>query len=256
MQLGMKNKKKNAVLVTGCNGDIGISICKEFADRGYLVIGTDVHNKPKFHCDFYMACDLIDFVKNEAVSLRFKNSINLFLDENHAVLKSLVNNAALQIIKPFKDLSTDDFLNSHIVNSIAPFSLIKCFEDKLNKSNGSIVNIGSIHSKLTKPNFCAYSTSKSSLSGLTRALAVEISQNITINAINPAAVETEMLAQGFEGKMDKYKELEGFHPVGRIASPVEIAKLVAFLCIDNLGFITGSEIAIDGGIGSRLHDPM
>lgn len=252
----MKNKKKKAVLITGCNGDIGISICKEFADRDYLVIGTDVHNKPKFHCDFYMVCDLIDFVKNEATSLSFKNSIELFLGENNAVLKSLVNNAALQIIKPFKELSTEDFLNSHIVNSIAPFSLIKCFEDQLNKLNGSIVNIGSIHSKLTKPDFCAYSTSKSSLSGLTRALAVEISQNITINAINPAAVETEMLIQGFEEKKDKYKELASFHPVGRIASPVEIAKLVAFLCIDNPGFITGSEISIDGGIGSRLHDPI
>ena len=252
----MNNKKKNAVLVTGCKGDIGISICKEFADRGYLVIGTDVHSKPELYCDFYMTCDLVDFVKNEAVNLSFKNSINLFLDENHAVLKSLVNNAALQIVKPFKNLSTDDFLNSHIVNSIAPFSLIKYFEDQLNKSNGSIVNIGSIHSKLTKPGFCAYSTSKSSLSGLTRALAVEISQNITINAINPAAVETDMLVQGFEGKMDKYKELKDFHPAGRIANPIEIAKLVAFLCIDNPGFITGSEIAIDGGIGSRLHDPM
>jgi len=252
----VNNKKKNAVLVTGCKGDIGISICKEFADRGYLVIGTDVHSKPELYCDFYMTCDLVDFVKNEAVNLSFKNSINLFLDENHAVLKSLVNNAALQIVKPFKNLSTDDFLNSHIVNSIAPFSLIKYFEDQLNKSNGSIVNIGSIHSKLTKPGFCAYSTSKSSLSGLTRALAVEISQNITINAINPAAVETDMLVQGFEGKMDKYKELKDFHPAGRIANPIEIAKLVAFLCIDNPGFITGSEIAIDGGIGSRLHDPM
>jgi len=252
----VKNKKKNAVLITGCNGDIGISICKEFKSRGYLVIGTDLHSKPKFRCDFYIAGDLIDFVKNEAILLSFKNSINIFLDENHAVLKSLINNAALQIIKPFKDLSTNDFLISHIVNSIAPFSMVKCFEDQLNKSNGSIVNIGSIHSKLTKPNFCAYSTSKASLSGLTRALAVEISKKITINAISPAAVRTEMLVEGFEKNPKKYKDLEDFHPVGRIANPEEIAKLAIFLCIDNPGFITGSEISIDGGIGSRLHDPM
>ncbi len=252
----MKNKKKNAVLITGCNGDIGISICKAFTARGYLVIGTDLHSKPKFRCDFYIAGDLMDFVRNEAILLSFKNTINIFLDENHAVLKSLVNNAALQLVKPFKDLSTDDFLNSHIVNSIAPFSMVKCFEDQLNKSNGSIVNIGSIHSKLTKPGFCAYSTSKASLSGLTRALAVEISKKITINAISPAAVRTEMLVKGFEKYPKKYKDLKDFHPVGRIANPEEIAKLAIFLCIDNPGFITGSEISIDGGIGSRLHDPM
>ena len=168
----------------------------------------------------------------------------------------MINNAALQIIKPFKDLSTNDFLISHIVNSIAPFSMVKCFEDQLNKSNGSIVNIGSIHSKLTKPGFCAYSTSKASLSGLTRALAVEISKKITINAISPAAVRTEMLVKGFEKYPKKYKDLKDFHPVGRIANPEEIAKLAIFLCIDNPGFITGSEISIDGGIGSRLHDPM
>ena len=52
------------------------------------------------------------------------------------------------------------------------------------------------------------------------------------------------------------KELKKFHPAGKIAKPGEISKLVIFLCTNNNGFITGSEISIDGGIGSRLHDPI
>ena len=249
-------KYKKSALVTGCNGDIGFSICEELSKEGFLIIGTDLDKKAKFDIDFYISCELIDFVHDDSIRLKFKNSVIQILNENKSVLKVLVNNAALQIAKPFDELTTIDFLNSHIVNSVAPFTMIKLFESQLRKSKGSIVNIGSIHSKLTKPNFCAYSTSKASLSGLTRALSIELSKNITVNTINPGAVETKMLLNGFEGNLDKIKELKKFHPAGKIAKPGEISKLVIFLCTNNNGFITGSEISIDGGIGSRLNDPI
>lgn len=206
--------------------------------------------------DFYLTCELIDFVKNESSRLKFTNSVELIIKKNQAPLKVLINNAALQIVKPFQELTTNDLLDSHIVNSIAPFSMIKSFESQLKKNNGSVVNIGSIHSKLTKPNFCAYSTSKSSMSGLTRALSIELSKNITINTINPGAVDTKMLLRGFDGNLDKLDELKKIHPADKIGKPDEIAKLVVFLSTNNDGFITGSEISIDGGIGSRLHDPI
>lgn len=249
-------KYKKIALVTGCNGEIGISICKHLSNNGFLIIGTDQDKISKSNIDYYISCELIDFIKNERSRLKFVNSVHLIIKDNQLPLKSLINNAALQIVKPFDELTSNDLLNSHIVNSIAPFELIKSFHDLLRTSKGSIVNIGSIHSKLTKPNFCAYSTSKSSLSGLTRAVGVELSKSITINTINPGAVETEMLQKGFEGKLDKLKMLNDYHPSGRIAKPEEIASLVAFLCTNNDGFITGSEISIDGGIGSRLHDPL
>ena len=249
----MKNKK--SALVTGCNGDIGFSICDELSKEGFLIIGTDLDMEAKFDIDFYISCELIDFVKNESSRFKFMNSVIQILNENDSILNVLVNNAALQIAKPFDKLTTNDYLNSHIVNSVAPFSMIKSLEEQLSKSKGSIVNIGSIHSKLTKPNFCAYSASKSSLSGLTRSLSIELSKNITVNTINPGAVETKLLLKGFEGNLDKIKELKKIHPVGKIAKPKEISKLVKFLCTNNDGFITGSEISIDGGIGSRLHDP-
>jgi NAD(P)-dependent dehydrogenase (short-subunit alcohol dehydrogenase family) len=138
---------------------------------------------------------------------------------------------------------------------VAPFVLAKLFEELLRKARGSIINIGSIHSKLTKSRFCAYSTSKAALSGLTRALALEFSGEVNVNVILPGATRTAMLLAGFSEQPEKYQELESFQPVGRIAEPEEIAHLALFLCSDNARCITGADFPIDGGIGGCLHDP-
>ncbi|WP_457618568.1 SDR family NAD(P)-dependent oxidoreductase, partial [Lutibacter sp.] len=94
------------------------------------------------------------------------------------------------------------------------------------------------------------------LLGLTQAMAIDLgSKKIRVNIIQPAATATEMLIAGFKGKEDSLKELEQYHPIGRIAEPKEIAELAVFLVSDKAGFISGSAVGIDGGIGGRLYDP-
>jgi NAD(P)-dependent dehydrogenase (short-subunit alcohol dehydrogenase family) len=248
--------KRVAALITGCNGGIGQALCREFRAAGYLVIGTDLHEKKEADCDLYLSCDLLELATDSLSQKWFQNAIHGFLGEQSAELQVVINNAALQVTKPLDSLSSSEFLACQKINVVAPFVIAKLFEELLRKAKGSIVNIGSIHSKLTKPRFCAYSTSKAALSGLTRALALEFSGEVNVNVILPGATRTAMLLAGFREQTEKYQELESFQPVGRIAEPEEIAHLALFLCSPNARFITGSDFPIDGGIGGCLHDPI
>ena len=122
-------------------------------------------------------------------------------------------------------------------------------------TGGSVVNIGRIHSKLTKPGFLSYATSKSALTGLTQSLAVDLGARIRVNEIQPAATDTEMLRKGFKNDPAAYDRLKGYHPLQCIASPDNIASAVIFLLSDKSSFISGSILSVDGAIGCRLHDP-
>ncbi len=248
--------KRFAVLITGCNGGIGQSLCKLFMHSGYWVIGSDIHEYAKINCDHYIQCDLLVLAENEDERQRFSGDIDNVLKTGQRNLYGLVNNAAYQVVKPLGALSTTEFYASQQINVTAPFILAKSFESQLRHTEGSIVNIGSIHARLTKAGFLCYSTSKASLAGLTRALALEFSADVTVNTILPAATKTDMLLAGFESDPEKYAQLAAYHPLGRIAEPDEIARLALFLCSENARFITGAEIAVDGGIGGRLHDPV
>ncbi len=248
--------KKFAALITGCNGGIGRILCQEFRAAGYLVIGTDLQAIEEADCDLYLCCNLSELVSDSKTQRWFDDAVSSFVDEQVAVLKYVINNAASQVVKQLRDLSVTEFNITQQINVVAPYTLAHLFESSLRKASGSIVNIGSIHSHLTKPGFCAYSTSKAGLAGLARALALEFSGEVTVNTILPAATNTEMLRAGFSEQPDKFDELKSYHPVGRIAEPSEIAKLALFLCSESARFITGSEIPIDGGIGVRLHDPV
>ena len=92
--------------------------------------------------------------------------------------------------------------------------------------------------------------------GLTRALAVDLGPKVRVNTLAPAATATPMLMAGFKGREEAFKNLEGCHPAGRIATPEEIAKIAVFLMSEDADFITGATLYADGGVLSRLHDPV
>lgn len=167
----------------------------------------------------------------------------------------LINNAAIQVVSRVEDLAVSDFRQTLDVNVVAAFALVKLLLPRLEKNGGSVINMGSIHGRLTKPKFTAYATSKGALETLTRSLSVELGGRIRVNAISPAAVETPMLSAGFSGAPEAPGRLAACHPAGRIASPTEVADLAVFLASGQAKFINGAVIDINGGIGGRLHDP-
>jgi NAD(P)-dependent dehydrogenase (short-subunit alcohol dehydrogenase family) len=244
-----------AAIITGASGGIGQALCRAFADAGYCVLGTDQSLPGEASSAYiHVAFDLNQLCTDE--NLRATAIAKLRHALGTRKLGVLINNAALQIVKPAEQLTVEDWSRTLNVNLVAPFLLTQVFLPELEAANGCVINIGSIHSALTKPEFSAYATSKSALSGLTRSLAVELGRRIRINAICPAAIATPMLLAGFAGKDMALAELERMHPVGRVGDPSEVGALALFLASDAARFINGAEIGLDGGIGVRLHDPV
>jgi NAD(P)-dependent dehydrogenase (short-subunit alcohol dehydrogenase family) len=244
-----------SVLITGANGGIGAALVEAFAQAGWRVVATSqspASAKSKAYAT--IQADLADLVADEeAISDFAKEVIGAAGDKP---LAALVNNAALQVLAPLKDLESADILRTMSVNVIAPFLLTKAFLPQLEASEGCVVNIGSVHAQSTKPEFSAYATSKAALHGLTRALAVDLGPKVRVNTLAPAATATPMLMAGFKGKGDKFKQLEACHPLNRIATTEEIAKIAVFLASKDAAFITGATLYADGGVLSRLHDPV
>jgi NAD(P)-dependent dehydrogenase (short-subunit alcohol dehydrogenase family) len=239
-------------LITGASGGIGQALCLAFRRAGYRVIGTDLKVPPD-DVDVFIPADLEAMVQNDVIGAEILAQIHSVLE--HDRLDVLVNNAALQIVKPSDELEVRDWRRTLDTNVIAPFALIRGFLPQLKRAGGCVVNIASIHSRLTKPGFSAYATSKHALVGLTRSMAVDLAGMVRVNCINPAATATPMLIAGFEGREETLQDLAGMHPSGRIAEPVEVARAAVFLASESASFINGAALDVDGAIGARLHDP-
>jgi NAD(P)-dependent dehydrogenase (short-subunit alcohol dehydrogenase family) len=241
-------------LVTGAAGGIGRALVRAFGAAGYEVIATDCLARPEgLDCALYLEADLARTVRDVPYAATVFDRVR---DRAGAGgLHALVNNAALQVLGGLDDLSLDDWQRTLDVNLLAPFLWTQALRAELEAARGCVVNVSSIHARLTKRNFVAYATSKAALSGMTRALAVDAGARIRVNAIEPAAIDTPMLRAGFEGDPAGFDRLEAFHPAGRIGRPDEVAALAVALCRGDLGFANGSCVALDGAIGGRLHDP-
>lgn len=246
---------QNSVIITGAAGGIGSSLCTLFRDAGWFVIATS-RKQPEdtSNYDAFIAADLNDIATSEKAADEFVEAVKKASADKP--IKALINNAAIQILGKTEDLKASDFTFSFNVNTLAPFLLTQGFLSDLTQSNGSVLNIGTVHVQSTKAEFAAYATTKTSMHGLTRALAVDLGGRVRVNTLAPAATETPMLKEGFVGKPDEYKALADSHPIGRIANVSEIAKTALFLCSDDASFITGATLFADGGILSRLHDPI
>ena len=245
---------KGFALITGACGGIGREMVRVFYEEGYRVIATDKAEPPEdLPYEHFLQPDLERTVLDEDHAGRVFDSIRGML--GRAGLKVLINNAAVQILGATDSLSREDWQATLNVNLLAPFIWSQALLPELEQAAGSIINLSSIHAKLTKRGFLAYATSKAALSGMTRAMAVDVGDRVRVNAIEPAAIATNMLKSGFKDREDLFQKLEQYHPTLRIGRPHEVARLALALCDGSLGFLHGACITLDGGIGSRLFDP-
>lgn len=242
-----------AALITGSSGGIGQALALRFADEGYKVIGLDQRPLAGQNYEF-VESDLVRLCRDEGYRQAVLSRLRACLPQGQ--LQVLVNNAALQIVAPTGALDLADWDRIMAVNLTAPFLLVQGLLAELERAGGSVINISSIHEQLTKPGFAAYASSKAGLTGLTRALAVDLGGRVRVNAIAPAAIETEMLKAGFAANPDKLEELRSYHPGGVIGQPAEVADLAVFIASEKNRFLNGSVVRLDGAISSRLHDPV
>lgn len=241
-------------LITGAAGGIGRTLVTSFREAGYRVVAADRNDQPEgMLCDRYVNVDLEQFVVDEPYAASVISEIRSEIDSG--ALHALVNNAAIQILGGTASLTRSDWRTTLDVNLIAPFLLTQAFLPELERARGAVVNISSIHATLTKVGFVAYATSKAALSGMTRALAIDLGARVKVNAIEPAAIDTDMLRAGFCGNEAAFRELEAAHPCGSIGDPESVSRLALMLADAESHFLHGACIEVSGGIGARLHDP-
>ena len=246
---------KQAVFITGISGGIGSALGRAYRDEGWYVIGSGRLAPDPSICDYFVNVDLNALALDSNVLKSVVNEVRYVLGATK--LCALINNAATQILNPTEKMSLDSWQATLNVNVTAPFLLAQAFLPELEASDaGTVLNIGSVHAQATKPEFVAYATSKAALHGMTRALAVDLGKRVRVVCLAPAAISTPMLLAGFKGREAAFRSLEACHPAERIGHASEVADAALFLTGKSAGFATGTTFWLDGGILSRLHDPV
>lgn len=246
----MSRPPQPVALITGAAGGIGRAMVCAFEAAGWQVISTDLLPLARAG---HLVLDIA--ACTDPTRANHQRAVAALLAATGGRLKALVANAAHQIVKPSDALTAADWQQTLGVNLLSPFWLAMAFKSELAANRGSFLAISSIHARLTKPGFVAYATSKAALSGMVRALAVELGSQVRCNAICPAAIATPMLVAGFDGQPEALAALQAFHPVGRLGQPDEVAQAALYACSDGAGFLNGACIDLTGGISARLHDP-
>ncbi|HXB75439.1 MAG TPA: SDR family NAD(P)-dependent oxidoreductase [Candidatus Acidoferrales bacterium] len=164
----------------------------------------------------------------------------------------LINNAGINVRKPVTDFTLEEWRSVVDTSLTAAFLMCRSFVPHMTgQGYGRIVNMTSIMSWVSLPGRAAYSAGKAGLLGMTRALALELApEGITANGISPGPFATEMNRPLMENAELNAQFLAGV-PLGRWGKVEEIGQLAVYLCSDDAGFITGTDILIDGGWCAR-----
>ncbi len=249
-------------VITGSSGGIGAALVQTYMDDGFFVIGLDRYPSNNTAISDYASSfaeldvNLHTFAKENSFRAKILQKIRGLIPVKPTKLV-IVNCAAEQILKSVPEISWQDWEASFAVNTVAPFFLVQGLVKELEETSGHVINVSSIHAKLTKANFTCYAASKSAIEALTRSLALELSQRgISINAVAPAAIATDMLRAGFIDSPEKLQELNSYHPSKSIGTPQEAASFIKAITDHEGGFLTGAVLDIDGGISARLYDPF
>jgi NAD(P)-dependent dehydrogenase (short-subunit alcohol dehydrogenase family) len=217
------NGQKTA-LVTGASRGLGKAFAERLAQDGMRVL----------------------IPERRQLNLFSNESIDEYLSSLEEKVDVLVNNAGINRLSPtiFSDTDLEDILQ---VNLIGPTRLTRgLIPGMVDRRYGRIVNISSIWSIVARPGRITYALSKASLNGYTRALAIELAPyNIMVNAVAPGYVNTELTRQN--NSEQELQEICKTIPLKRLAEPMEIARLVSFLCSEENSYLTGQCLVIDGG---------
>ena len=164
----------------------------------------------------------------------------------------LINNAGINVRKPVTELTLAEWRSVMETNVTSAFLMCHYFVPRMKgRGYGRIINMTSIMARVSLPGRTAYSASKAALMGMTRALALELApEGITANGICPGPFATEMNRVVYENPEANAEFLASL-PVGRWGRVEEIGSLAVYLCSEEAGFITGTDIVIDGGWCAR-----
>tara|TARA_B100001175_G_C19499314_1_gene637142 strand:+ start:263 stop:1012 length:750 start_codon:yes stop_codon:yes gene_type:complete len=236
---------KKVTLITGGTRGIGQAISKVFLDAGAKVIltGQNLSQIKKLNQE-----NTNPRIKWVFADFSTTNGITQFLDKlkETSDIDICINNAGINIIKPFLDYSDEEYDRLISINMNAPFKIIQHLIPSMTRNKfGRIINIASIWGKIAKSNRSLYTTSKAGLNGLTKSIAVEYAKNnILINTISPGFTKTKLTEESLS--KNELNQISNQIPLLRFAETQEIAYIVLFFSSELNTYVTGQDIIIDG----------
>ncbi|HEV2273368.1 MAG TPA: SDR family oxidoreductase [Acidobacteriaceae bacterium] len=246
-------KRERVAVVTGGAQGIGRRTAELLAERGYRLAIVDLRMPAETLQSIEQgggeAFGAVADITDEGAVERFAQEVF----DRWGRADVLVNNAGISLIVPAEKTSAADYRRVLEVNLVAPFLLAKAFAGRmLEARRGSIVNVASVAGLLAVADRAAYNASKHGLVGLTRTLAAEWGgRGVRVNAVCPGWVKTEMdVADQASGNYVD-TDITGRIPMGRFASPDDVARAIAFLADEReSAFVNGHTLSVDGGWAS------
>jgi NAD(P)-dependent dehydrogenase (short-subunit alcohol dehydrogenase family) len=245
-----RNLEGRVAVITGASKGLGKQMAQSLAEAGATVamiarngellqaVKTDIVNRGGHACAFAGDVTVEAEVNDLAARVRAEAGAP----------DILINNAGINIRKPIHEFTLEEWNRVMNTNLNGAFLCTRAFvPGMIEKRFGRILNMTSIMSHVSLPGRSAYSSSKSGLLGMTKALALELAPyNITVNGISPGPFATEMNTALMEDPVRNAEFLSRI-PLGRWGKVEDIGTLAVYLCSDAAGFITGADILIDGG---------
>ncbi|HEX8614721.1 MAG TPA: acetoacetyl-CoA reductase [Telluria sp.] len=241
---------KRVALVTGGMGGLGTAICQRLHRAGFAVAATcSPHNSSP---EGWLAAQRDEGYRFTA----YKVDVGDFADSEWMVQKLLseqgrldvlVNNAGITRDRSLAKMQLDDWVDVMRTNLDSVFNLSKqAIEPMIAQGWGRIINISSVNGQKGAFGQTNYAAAKAGMHGFTKALALEMARhNVTVNTVSPGYLRTKMVMAVPDEVMTN--RILPQIPVGRLGEPEEVAGLVAYLSSDEAAFVTGANIAINGG---------
>ena len=231
-------------IVTGGTRGIGRAISEALKADGLTVVANYAGNEEKaraFTDETGIPAYRWDVGDHEATLAGCKQ-----VEQEVGPIEVVVNNAGITRDGTLLKMSFEDWYDVMRINLGGCFNMAKaCFPGMKDRKWGRIVNIGSINGQAGQYGQVNYAAAKSGIHGFTKALAQEGARfGITVNAIAPGYIDTDMVAAVPENVLEK---IVAKIPVGRLGQAEEIARAVSFLAAENAGFVTGSTMSVNGG---------
>jgi len=240
-------------LVTGATRGIGKAIADTLWQSGAEVYLTGTKQEEIDSLNQDVESQGIERKHYLSVDLSSEYSLSKFLLELEKIpqIDICVNNAGINIVRNFCEVSFEEFLKVQKVNVFGPRQILNVVVPKMRaRKYGRIVNIASIWSVINRPGRSSYGISKNAIHGLTKALSIELAaDNIMVNSVSPGFTMTELTKN--TNTPEQLVELGNKVAARRLADPQEQANVVAFLCSEQNSYMTGQNLVVDGGYANE-----
>jgi NAD(P)-dependent dehydrogenase (short-subunit alcohol dehydrogenase family) len=238
-------------IVTGSSDGIGLATARRLAELGAAVV---INSRSQERADAVVRSLCDDGLRATAVGADLGSAAGVErliagAIAAYGTIDVLVNNAGIPSVVPAEDLSVEDWRAVLDLNLTAPFLCAQAAgRIMLAKGKGVIVNVGSVFSRLGMPGRVAYSVSKHGLDGLTATLGVEWGpRGVRVVSVNAGYTATALVQRAMSTGRFSDDDIARRTPLGRLASPAEVANVIAFVVSDAASYVNATQIYVDGG---------